>query len=177
MSMHTTGVIRGMALAALCVSLMICPLALAKSAVSLPGLVARPAKLKLRADHLAAAPAADCAPGRACATRMVLRGRVFVGGGGLRIEAPLMRVLLGKDGQAVSIEAEGKVQFSLGKRRGRAKKLSYAVRRGVLVLEGDARLDLPRMQLKLAGKRMQVDLRGGSVSVSRARVEMEVRAK
>jgi len=105
---------------------------------------------------------------------MVLRGRVFVGGDGLGIEAPRMKILLAKGGQAISIEADGGVRLRLGRRRGRAKRLSFLVRRGVLELRGDARLELPRLQLKLTGRLIRVDLRKGGVSVSRARVEMEV---
>lgn len=150
--------------------------ALANSAVTLPGLRAQPTKLELRADHLAAKTAGHCTKGRACATQMSLEGRVYVGGGGLRIEAPRMRLLLDGRGQAVSLEAGGKVRFALHGRRASADKLSFAVQRGLVELIGSANLRLPRMHLDLKGARIRIDLKSGAVSVAKARVRMEVRA-
>ncbi len=152
------------------------PSATSRQKISLPGTFGPGVSVSLSARRLSYRPG-KCPPGAPCRAVLELQGAVRLKAGKLSVTARRLSVQLDKHGRPVTAAAEGATVRS-GQVEGRARRveLSASAAGGVaglvVVLAGDARLDVPRRGLRLAGARISFDTRTGAAVVHQARAEL-----
>lgn len=111
--------------------------------------------------------------------RLELSDGVRVRLGELRLRSATLTASLGAeggDGKVKEMVAQGRVEVSLGKSRGRAGKARIDPSGGVLELSEDPSLQWAPLGLTLKGRTIRLELRSGLLTVEEAQVSLTRRA-
>ncbi|MCC6750903.1 MAG: hypothetical protein IT371_24815 [Deltaproteobacteria bacterium] len=146
------------------------------SALQLPlaGATGRLTSLQLSADRLSFLPrAGGAATGLAPRAGLLrLSGRVHVRLDQVSIRAQQIEIELDPAGRALRLEARGALALQATGHVGQAQRLRWLAGARRLILEGDAQVTSASLGLKIAGRRIDLQLDTGELTVDRAHADL-----